>query len=70
MGARGRIWQRNLDPKTIEKWVDQPRYRPRQGSPRPSLLDPFKGQIVALLERYPYSAQQILQQIQEQGFSA
>lgn len=59
----------NLDPKTVQKWVDQPRYQPRQATKRPSLLDPFKGPIVALLERYPYSAQQILQQIRQQGYT-
>jgi transposase len=59
----------NLDPKTVEKWVDQPRYEPRQSSKRPSKLDPFKGQIVALLERHPYTGQQILQRIHEQGFA-
>jgi len=59
----------HLDPKTVEKWVEQPRYLPRQGSKGPSKLDPFKGQIVALLERHPYTAQQILQRIREEGFA-
>ena len=59
----------NLDPKTVEKWVAQPRYTPRQGSKRSSKLDPFKGQIVAMLERHPYTAQQILQRVRENGFS-
>jgi transposase len=59
----------NLDLKTVQKWIDQPRYRPRQSAPRLSKLDSYKGQIVALLERYPYTAQQILQRVREQGFA-
>lgn len=59
----------NLDPKTIRKWISQSRYQPREGSKRSSKLDPFKGQIVAWLERYPYTAQQIFQRICEQGFA-
>ena len=42
-----------LDSKTVEKWIDQPTYQPRQGSRRPSKLDSFKGRISALLERHP-----------------
>jgi len=59
----------NLDPKTVPKWVDQPRYQLRQSPKRSRQLDPFKGPIVALLERYSYTAQQILQRIREQGFA-
>lgn len=59
----------HLDPKTVEKWVGQPTYQRRQGSPRPSKLDAFKGQIVALLQRYPYTAQQVLQQLRTQGYA-
>jgi len=58
-----------LDPKTVEKWIDQPTYQPRQGVQRPSKLDAFKGQITALLQRHPYTAQQILQQLQAQGYA-
>jgi len=58
-----------LDPKTVDKWVHQPRYQSRQTPKRPSKLDPFKGQIVALLERHPYTAQQILQQLRQQGYA-
>lgn len=58
-----------LDPKTVEKWIHQTRYQPRQTSKRPSKLDRFKGQIVALLERHPYTAQQILQQLRAQGYA-
>ena len=59
-----------LDLKTAEKWVKQPAYQPRRLAKRPSKLDPFKGQIVAMLERHSsYSAQQILQELKTQGYS-
>ena len=29
----------DLDPKTVQKWIDQPRYQPRQSPKRPSQLD-------------------------------
>jgi transposase len=59
----------HLDPKTVERWIDEPTYRPRQGTRRPSKLDSFKSQIVALLERHPYTAQQLLQQLRQQGYA-
>jgi transposase len=59
----------DLDPKTVEKWIAQARYEPRKSSQRASKLDSFKGQIVAMLERHPYTAQQILQRINEQGYA-
>jgi transposase len=49
--------------------VDQPTYQARQGTKRPSKLDSFKGQISALLERHPYTAQQLLQQLREKGYA-
>ena len=58
-----------LDAKTVQKWIDQPTYQPRQGTKRPSKLDSFKGQISALLERHPYTAQQLLQQLRQQGYA-
>jgi transposase len=58
-----------LDPKTVERWVKQKSYRPRQGTQRASKLDSFKQQIAALLARHPYTAQQILQQLREQGYA-
>ena len=36
----------HLDPKTVERWIDQPTYRQRQSARRPSKLDSFRGQIV------------------------
>ncbi len=58
-----------LDPRSVAKWVAQSSYQKRKETKRASKLDSFKGQIVALLERHPYSAQQILQQLKSQGYS-
>jgi transposase len=59
----------HLDPKTVERWIDRSTYQQRQGTRRPSKLDAFKDQIKALLQRHPYSAQQLLQQLRPQGYA-
>ena len=58
-----------LDPRTVAIWMARPSYRQRQSVKRPSKLDPFKGQIVTLLERHPYTAQQVLQEIKAKGYA-
>jgi transposase len=58
-----------LDPRTVAIWMARPSYRQRQSLKRPSKLDPFKGQIVTLLERHPYTAQQVLQEIKAKGYA-
>ena len=58
----------SLDVRTVNKWLDEAQFKPRQSTPRPSKLDPFKPDIVRLLEAHPYTAIQILQRIREQGF--
>ncbi len=58
----------SLDPRTVTYWLGQERFRPRKKAPQPSKLDPFKPQIVQWLEKYPYSAAQVLQRLREQGF--
>jgi transposase len=55
--------------QTVAKWVKRPQFRARQPAPRISRLDPFKAQIVRLLETHPYSAQQIFQRLREEGFA-
>lgn len=59
----------HLDIKTVEKWVHQKTYRQRQSPKRQSKLDPFKKQIIALLDRHPYTAQQLFQQLQQKGYA-
>jgi len=57
-----------LSYKTVNKWLNEKRYRMRKPSERSSKLDPFKNQILQMLEKYPYSAAQILLRIKENGF--
>ncbi len=57
-----------LDVRTVKKWLDAPQFKSRKSSPRASKLDPFKRDIVRLLQAHPYTAIQILQRIREQGF--
>jgi transposase len=57
-----------LDPRTVEKWINAPRFCQRKSGPRASKLDPYKDQILRMLEFYPYTAIQIFQRISEDGF--
>ena len=57
-----------LDVRTVEKWCRQDRYRPRKPARRPSKLDPFKSEILRMLDYYPYTAVQIFQRIGENGY--
>jgi transposase len=57
-----------LSHPTVEKWARRPTYQKANVPKRPSKLDNFKGAIMALLERHPYTAQQIFQQLKTQGY--
>ncbi len=57
-----------LDQRTVAKWANEKRYQKRKSSPRKSKLDPYKKDIVRMLEKHPYTATQILQQIRKDGF--
>jgi len=59
----------DLDIKTVEKWLTRETFQPRQGAKRSSKLDGFKKRIIAQLDRHPYTAQQIFQQLQQQGYA-
>jgi transposase len=58
-----------LDPRTVAYGLAQEHFRSRKLRPRPSKLDPFKKEIVRLLEHYPYSAAQVFQRLRERGFA-
>ena len=58
-----------LHPETVAKWVKRTRYEARAAAPRASRLDPFKDQVVRLLENHPYSTQQLFQRLQEAGYA-
>jgi transposase len=58
----------DIDPRTVAKWLAQDSFRPRRTALRPSKLDPFKSDIVRMLQAHRYSGVQIFQHIREQGF--
>ncbi len=58
----------NLDVRTVDKWLAEKRFKPRQSGLRNSKLDPFKDEVKRLLNAHPYTASQVLQRIKEQGF--
>ena len=58
----------NLDDRTVAKWIGQKQYQPRKSPQRASKLDPFKDDIVRMLETHPYSAAQIFQRLVENDF--
>ncbi|MBT7715799.1 MAG: IS21 family transposase [Deltaproteobacteria bacterium] len=57
-----------LDHRTVAKWANEKRYLPRRSAKKTSKLDPFKNDIVRMLEKHPYTARQIFQRVQENGF--
>ncbi|NGZ27980.1 MAG: IS21 family transposase [Magnetococcales bacterium] len=57
-----------LDPRTVADWLAQAHFRPRQDTPRPGKLDPFKPVILRLLEHHPYTAAQLFHRLREDGF--
>ncbi len=57
-----------LDTRTVAKWLGEERFRPRESTPRSCKLDPFKDDIVRMLEKHPYTAVQIFQHLQEQNY--
>lgn len=58
----------DLDARTVRKWMKRDAFQLRLPGNRPSKLDSYKDTIVSMLERHPYTARQVFQQISEQGF--
>lgn len=58
-----------LAPRTVNYWLNEPRYRQRKKQQRPSKLDPYKQTLKQLLEKHPYSAAQLYQRLCDEGFT-
>jgi len=58
-----------LDQRTVARWASEKRYLPRRAATRASKLDPYKNDIIQMLEKHPYSGKQIFQIIRENGFN-
>lgn len=56
------------DRRTVRRWLKRSKYQPRASTSTVSKLDPFKPRIVAWLREHPYSAQQVFQKLQNQGY--
>jgi len=59
----------NLDHRTVETWMAETQYRQRKLGETRSKLDAYKDDIVSLLEKHPYTATQIHQRIQDEGYA-
>lgn len=57
-----------LNARTVDDWLKETQYRQRKFNRSYSKLDPFKDTIVNLLERHPFTATQVFQRIQEDGY--
>ena len=60
--------QLSIDERTVAKWLTENQYHQRKPVQRSSKLDPFKDDVIRMLETHPYSAAQVLQRIREDGF--
>ena len=58
-----------LDERTVKLWIAAKQFTPRKSVIRPSLLDPYKDTVVKMIESYQYTAQQVYQRIQEEGYT-
>jgi len=58
----------HLDERTVARWLAMEKFRPRQVTPRPGKLDPFKGRIARWLARHPYTATQVFLRLREAGY--
>lgn len=58
-----------LHAETASKYARMEKFVPRVGRKRSSKLDAFKPMITRLLERYPYSAAQLLIRLREEGYT-
>lgn len=57
-----------LNRRTVSEWAKLKHYEPREKVAHASVLDPFKGQVVRMLDAHDYSAQQVFQAVREAGY--
>jgi len=57
-----------INERTVQKWIDAGSFHQRRNSHKKSKLDPYKDQIIRLIENYPYSCSQLLQKLRELGY--
>ena len=69
LSARQIARELKLGRLTVRRWLQRDQFQPRARSPRPSKLDPWRGELLRLLHLHPYSAQQLFQQLQARGYT-
>ena len=57
-----------IDPRTAARWAAAKQFTPRQTPVRQSKLDPFKNEIIRMLDFHPYTAAQVFDRIRQRGF--
>jgi transposase len=68
LGLRQIARELKLGLNTVRKWARRESFKRAAIPKRHSKLDPFKGEIVRLLEQHDYSVQQIFQQLKERDY--
>jgi len=58
----------DLDDRTVKKWLATEKFEAKATPKSTSKLDPYKDEIVRQLERHPYTAQQLYQQITQDNY--
>ena len=57
-----------LSRNTVKEWINS-KYTPRKKAKRSSKLDAYKSKVVNLLHKHPYSVNQVMQRIKEDGYN-
>lgn len=58
-----------IDEKTAARWIRRERFIKSKGNVRGSILEEYKKQIHLLLDRHPYTAEQIFGILKEKGYN-
>lgn len=69
LGLRQIARELKVSLNTVRKWARRETYARAALPQRPSKLEAFRGQIMGLLAQHDYSAQQIFQQLQQDGYA-